>query len=328
MAPQLQVSLLVVCLFVGSASSQGGLSMLGGFNNPYMLNPLMRSLNQNLNRNGNQQQVDPNLLTCIGADANDLQSQIRLTIHPMDIGRSPLGPLGFGGMGGALGGQSPNSARDWTVNGMLLPSQVVQKAGSYQMAVFKGGRTFGECKSTALGEVLNAPNGGQMGYMGHMGPMGPMGLGGSPFSHLGMGGFNPLASMMGQMNQQQGSGMISNPAIIGQGNTVYSGMIRQVSRNQLVGRSVAACQSIQNGRCLGAIAYCCTITRDSIPATEVFVDAVVNPNVNAFRRPFGMQQGGALFGAGALTGVPIGGRQIRGASVLNVIDDDDVDGLF
>lgn len=65
------------------------------------------------------------MMTCINADAQDIQSQVRLTIRPLN-NNDQFGPmgLGFGHAGLQFNRDAP---QDWTVDGMLLSSQMVQK---------------------------------------------------------------------------------------------------------------------------------------------------------------------------------------------------------
>ena len=93
---------------------------------------------------------------------------------------------------------------------------VLNQTGSYQVGVFEGGRTFGECKMAALGQLINSDKmmGGGMGY-------------GGPFSPMAM---NPFMSMFGGMyGNQQPNGIVSNTAVVSTGTTMYSGLIRGVS---------------------------------------------------------------------------------------------------
>ncbi|KAL8575870.1 hypothetical protein ACOMHN_014875 [Nucella lapillus] len=210
-------------------------------------------------------QVDPNLLTCINADGQDLQSQIRMTIRPLNaqsMGLHPLG-MGFGGPMGPGGPGNQDHEQEWTVDGLLLPSQLVQKAGSYRVAIFSGGRTFGQCEMSALGQVLDTGSQNPMMSAMRMGP-------GSPFG-MGMG-MNPFRNMFGNRFQQEPNGLVSNSAFVSTGTTMYSGIVRGISYNQMVGRSIGVCQSVQGGQCYGLIPFCCSITRDALPASEVYVD--------------------------------------------------------
>ncbi|KAL8559564.1 hypothetical protein ACOMHN_018727 [Nucella lapillus] len=295
-----QVVSLLTALLVTSAWGQ--FPMLGGFPgmNPY------RSGFQNQQQ---QQQVDPNLLTCINADGQDLQSQIRLTIRPLNaqsMGLNPMG-LGFGSMGPG-GPMNQDHEQEWTVDGLLLPSQLVQKAGSYRVAIFSGGRTFGQCKMSGLGQVLDTGSQNPMMSAMRMGPGSPFGMG------LGM---NPFGNMFGNRFQQEPNGLVSNSALVSTGTTMYSGIVRGISYNQMVGRSIGVCQSVQGGQCYGLIPYCCSITRDALPASEVYVDPLAGAQQAG---PFAFNQAGVV---GVQGGVP-GARLPRtGAGVTTVIGGDD-----
>ncbi|KAK7087988.1 uncharacterized protein [Littorina saxatilis] len=371
-----QLVSLLSCLVLSSVhgqfpgSFQGGLQggLQGGFGGGFG-GGFPRQGNSLINQGQNQQLVDPNLLTCIGAAVNDLASEIRLSIRPLNSGQQGFGqnPLGRLGLGGLTNQNQQNQPQDWSISGALLPSQVVNKVGNYQAGIFEGGRTFGQCKSTALGRVLNT--GGNFGLGGIGGGIGggfpgigggfPGGIGGgfpgiggglrggfgggfpgvggglgggfgSPYSPLAA--MSPFGSMFGgnSLGNQQPNGLVSNNAIVSTGVTMYSGIVRGVSHQDLVGRSIGVCQLIQNGQCLGAIPFCCSIVRDSVPADEVFVDPQVN-NVNgqigAFNGGLGGQLGGGLggqlggglgglnqgLGGGALGGVGIGGGGVNGA---------------
>ena len=70
----------------------------------------------------------------------------------------------------------------------------------------------------------------------------------------------------------------------------------QVSYNQLIGRSIGVCQTLQGGQCYGLIPYCCSITSDTIPASEVFVDAITNTQMGG--GGFGFGNNGFLGGQG------------------------------
>ncbi|XP_076452694.1 uncharacterized protein LOC143288230 [Babylonia areolata] len=158
----------------------------------------------------NQQQAEANLLTCISADAQDPRSQIRMTLKPLN--HQPMG--GRSGLGlGLMGHDDDDLDQDWIINGIMLPSGLVQKAGTYRLAVFRGGRTFGECKASALGQVLSTGGGNPLLSAMRTGAFSPF----TPFMH-------PLLAAP----QQAANGEASNNVVVSTGTTMYSGIIRQV----------------------------------------------------------------------------------------------------
>nr|KAG5713262.1 hypothetical protein BaRGS_007789 [Batillaria attramentaria] len=242
-------------------------------------------------------QTNPNMLTCIGADAQDPTSQIRLTITPLED--SPMNPLNFG-LG--LGPQQPGmidraQGRRWKVSGLMLPSQVIQK-----------------------------PRTG-FGGMGHLGGFGGMGGFVNPalgmMSPFGMGALGPFGSMNPFLqNQQAGSQMGGSmgPTALTQGPTVYSAILSDVSYDQLVGGSVGVCQAIQGGVCMGAIPYCCSITKDALPADQVYVD----PNQAAVGGVPGVAAGFTLNQAPGVGSNFVGGGALNpglGGSAVVISDD-------
>ena len=83
------------------------------------------------------------MLTCINADAQDIQSQVRLTLRPLNSQNGQFGGMGMGmGMGIGFGQAGMHFNRDaqqeWTVDGVFLPSQVVQKVSDEFMFSLSG----------------------------------------------------------------------------------------------------------------------------------------------------------------------------------------------
>lgn len=109
-------------------------------------------------------------------------------------------------------------------------------------------------------------------------------------------------------------GQLSNPAIVGPSATVYSAHVNGISKNDLLGRGVALCRAVDNGRCRGYIPFCCTIQRDSLSAMELFVQRPDDYDDDGFGGPIGGIGGGigGPIGGGAIGGGAIGGGVIGG----------------
>lgn len=203
---------------------------------------------------------------------------------------------GFFPLGGGSVGTSGDGDRvgEFRVDGTFIPSMSEDKAGTYQVVVTQYGRTSDGCSPAALGNVYSKPrnNGINAGFggvgmglgMGYgMQAVHPLGsfsyhkTAVTPFvgpyspSMYGMGGFWNQASQ--QQQQRTPVGLMSNPAIVAGSATIFSAHLEGVSKNELMGRGIALCQSVQNGVCQGYIPFCCTITRDRIPAMELFVQS-------------------------------------------------------
>ena len=218
---------------------------------------------------------------------------------------------------------------EFRIDGTFVPSIALNKAGTYYVVVTRYGRTADGCSADALGPVFNKMQntGGMGGYPGGMGGY-PGGMGGFGFpGGMGMGmgmgypgGFGGGSAYPGPYNSygqsfyggNQGGGnfqgplgQLQNPAIVGASATIYSTHINGVSKNDLLGRGIALCRSVSNGRCQGQIPYCCTIQRDSLSAMEVFVGD--SESASDFDFPLG--GGGNLVGVGPAlgTGAAIGG---------------------
>ncbi|RUS79494.1 hypothetical protein EGW08_012726 [Elysia chlorotica] len=293
--------------------------------------------------------VNPEVLTCIAKDYQDLNSQVRLTLTTnRRVGR---GIGGMGGMGGGFGNPffgddddfdmwddddddddiEANFANyEFRIDGTFVPSIALNKAGTYYVVVTRYGRTADGCSADALGPVFNKmqSTGGMGGYPGGMGMGGGygfpggmgMGMGGGYGFPGGMGmgyggfgggpGYGPNNYGQSFYGGNQGGniqgplGQLQNPAIVGASATIYSTHINGVSKNDLLGRGIALCRSVSNGRCQGQIPYCCTIQRDSLSAMEVFVGD--SDSASDFDFPLG--GGGNLVGVGpALGGGALGG---------------------
>ena len=81
--------------------------------------------------------MDPSLLTCINADAQDIQSQVRLTLRPLNSQNGHFGGMGIGfGQAGMFFNR--DAQQEWTVDGVFLPSQVVQKVSDELMFLLSG----------------------------------------------------------------------------------------------------------------------------------------------------------------------------------------------
>merc|ERR1719422_1108979 len=251
---------------------------------------------------GMQQQgprMRPEILTCIAKDAQDPTSQIRLTLSNSRMrGPAPSMGGGFGGYGGAMGGQpgmmgGPNGMQsddqpaEFRLDGTIVPGAGMNKAGTYAVVITQYGRVADGCSAQSLGPVLHAQNIGTaqrgMGGMGGMPGMGMPGMGlGMGMPGFGLGGMGHPGAMGGPYSspyagnfygQRRGGvlGQLSNPAIVGPSATVYSAHVNGVSKNDLLGRGVALCRAVDNGRCRGYIPFCCTIQRDILSAMELFV---------------------------------------------------------
>ncbi|GFO26104.1 hypothetical protein PoB_005260900 [Plakobranchus ocellatus] len=154
---------------------------------------------------------------------------------------------------------------DWYVQGTFLNSQLKNKAGTYYVVLTSGGRTADGCNGNTLGRVVGR-----------------------------------VFDTQNRFNQYQGNnapvGLLPNQLLMGaSGPTVYASTLEGISRRQLVGGAIAACQSINNGVCSGYIPYCATISKDLFPAMEVPVEeqqqqqqqVLSSPNVV----PFGVAGG-------------------------------------
>ncbi|GFO26103.1 hypothetical protein PoB_005260800 [Plakobranchus ocellatus] len=218
---------------------------------------------------------------------------------------------------------------EFRIDGTFVPSIALNKAGTYYVVITRFGRTADGCSADALGPVFHKnPRMGGMGLPGGMGGMGfPGGMGGMGFpggfgggmgfpggfgGGMGMGSAYPGPynsygqNFYGGGNSIQGPlGQLQNPAIVGASATIYSTHINGVSKNDLLGRGIALCRSVSNGRCQGQIPYCCTIQRDSLSAMEVFV----GDSESASDFDFPLSGGGNLVGVGPAlgTGAAIGG---------------------
>lgn len=200
---------------------------------------------------------------------------------------------GFFPMGSRIGRSNVDADRvgEFRVDGTLIPSMSEDKAGTYQVVLTQYGRTSDGCSAAALGPIYNRPRQTNQGFAGVGLGMGygmqtvhPLGSFSfhktavtpfvSPYSPAmyGMGGF----WNQGQQQQQQAApptGLLANPAIVAGSATIFSAHIDGVSKNDLLGRGIALCQGVSNGQCQGYIPFCCTISRDSLSAMELFVDS-------------------------------------------------------
>ena len=104
----------------------------------------------------------------------------------------------------------------------------------------------------------------------------------------------------GPRNGGKPLGQMYNPAIIGGSASVYSTHVTGMGKYDLLGRGIALCRSIANGRCQGYIPYCCTIERDSLSAMELFVDNDMNGGIGGMGGMGGMGSMGGM-GAGPMT---------------------------
>merc|ERR1719295_1497612 len=167
--------------------------------------------------------------------------------------------------------------------------------------------------------------GGGAGMMGHGFGMGA-GLLGGMGHRFGPGSRGPMGNNFWQGSMMGGHkgpiGVLRNPAIVGASATVFSDHIEGVSTDDLLGRSIALCKDVQNGQCVGGVPYCCTISRDNLPAMEVSV----RPNMNRMHGGAGMgAMGGAMMGGGMPMGM--GGHPGMGSAMIGGIDTDGGDGI-
>ncbi|RUS79495.1 hypothetical protein EGW08_012727 [Elysia chlorotica] len=164
-----------------------------------------------------------------------------------------------------------DSPTDWYVQGTFFNSQMRNKAGNYYVVLTSGGRTADGCDGSTLGQLVGTT----------------------------MSNSNP-------------SGMLPNHLTMGaSGPTVYASTLEGISRRQLVGGAIAACESISSdGLCSGNIPFCATISKDLFQAMEVPVEHQVEivdpmPNVVPFDSPIA-NTAGTLPGLGDILGSSLG----------------------
>lgn len=174
-------------------------------------------------------QQDNVIYTAIGYDRMDPNSQMRVSITPSRIGNQRF-----------MMGNSWNQPMRWYVQGTFLGSALGNAAGQYHVVLTENGRTRDGCSAVSLGRVMTTV---QDRY--------------SPFAQRA-GAAPAMAGVLPDKLMMSASGT-----------TVYASRLEGVTRQQLAGAGLAACQFVNNGYCSGKIAFCGTITKDNLPAMEV-----------------------------------------------------------
>ncbi|XP_059167226.1 protein pygopus-like [Physella acuta] len=227
----------------------------------------------------------PQILTCIGN--NEAYDQFRVTIRP-ESGSFPGQNPAF-----QFGTPRELQRQDWRISAVYLPAASVGVSsptgtsslhGNFFLAVTRYGRTDGQC--AGLGGILQnedlvsagAPRGG-------------------PFQQYGN-------NMFGQMTP---AGYIQDPIIINQGGTSYSSVIRNVAEVDLNGHGIVICLDALAQR---PTTTCCTISKDSLPATERIGSTTTVPGPYSGTAIAGL--GGSTYpsGTGTNTGLSTGGNTL------------------
>lgn len=231
-----------------------------------------------------------------GTTVQDQGSLIRLTIteSPKQTG-IPHNPLLFGGQL-----QNNDVPLDWDINGYIKPSPATPITASLQVVVTEYGRVRDGCNAAALGPALRSrtPLGGGFGG----------GFGGfNPFLNFGSLGGNFLGGL------QRPAGHLTNPLLVTQGGmTIYSSRIHGVSRSQLLGAGMGVCQAMgHNDECQGMVLLCCTIAKDQLPGSRMYLQPALQGVGNAVGIPgVGINSGFPVPGVGVgvgVSGIGLGG---------------------
>lgn len=136
-------------------------------------------------------------------------------------------------------GSSWNQPMRWYVQGTFLGSVLANAAGEYHVVLTENGRTRDGCDAVSLGRVMTSVQ----------------------------DRYSPFAQRPGAAPSM--TGVLPDKLMMGSGTTVYASRVEGITREQLAGAGLAACQFVNNGYCSGKIAFCGTITKDNLPAMEV-----------------------------------------------------------
>ncbi|KAK0069737.1 hypothetical protein Bpfe_000914 [Biomphalaria pfeifferi] len=189
----------------------------------------------------------PQVLTCIGV--NEALDQVKITLRPEPNGN-------YLGQNQAFQFGQPRELQrqDWRLSAVYIPAGstgAVSPAGTnsligqFFLAITRYGRTDGHC--AGLGGILQNDDLINQGQQSRT----------PQYSQFGNG-------MFGQSSFP--AGFIQDPIVISQGGNVYSGVIRSLSEADLRGRGVAICLDYL---CQRPTTTCCSIVKDSAPATEM-----------------------------------------------------------
>jgi len=136
-------------------------------------------------------------------------------------------------------GDDWNQPMRWYVQGTFLGSLLGNSAGQYHVVLTENGRTRDGCDAVSLGRVMTSVQ----------------------------DRYSPFAQRTGAASAM--TGVLPDKLVVGTSTTVYASRVEGITRQQLAGAGLAACQFVNNGYCSGKIAFCGTITKDNLPAMEV-----------------------------------------------------------